>query len=387
MLRIGLFTDYFITQGAQAGGVGRSVWYLAREFLKKGNQVYIFTCSTTRGDIIYRYENLTIIGYAKTVRIMNTDLSIKLIYEPLKHDLDIINAQSGTLSFIAAFIYSIVKKKPLIFSHRGDPIENYGSLLRKFSVVFWSRFIFPILLRFTDVIVALSEHVIEKSKFLKSFKEKIIVIPNGIDPSYADVNWTKNEAKHILGIPTNSKVILFVGSLVESKGPHILLKALKEIVVKVPNVIAIFVGPGADKQIVALENLAKKLGVENNVIFTGPLPHKELKLYYSVADVFVLPSFSEGFPHVLLEASSFGLPLVVSNLKELEAIVIDRFNGLFAEKGNAKDFAEKITRLLLDDALRERLGSNSRSYSKRYSWEEIAEKYFKLYKILVDSKK
>jgi len=386
MLRIGLFTDYFITQGAYAGGVGRAVWHLARELSKKGHQVFVFTCSTSRRDVIYRYGSLTVISYARTMRVMNTDLSAKLIYEPLRYDVDVVNAQSGTLSFIAAFLYSLLKKKPLIFSHRGDPVENYGGLFRRLCVTFWCRHVFPRLLRCVDVIVALSEQIVEKSRFLRSYKAKITIIPNGILPSYADVNWTKNEAKRIIGVPTNTKVVLFVGSLVELKGPHILLKAMKEVVVKVPNVVALFVGPWMGRRII-LKNQVKRLGLEDHVIFTGSLPHEKLRLYYKAADVFVLPSFSEGFPNVLLEASSFGLPLVVSNLKQLEAIVIDGFNGLLAEKGNVKDFAEKIVQVLIDNRLREKLGRNSRSSSKRYSWQEIADKYEKLYETLITYKK
>ena len=384
-MRIGLFTDYFITQGVRAGGIARSVWYLARELSKKGNQVFVFTSSASRRDIIYHYKNLIIVNYARTMRIGDTDLSIKLLYGPLKYDLDVVNVHSGTLSFIGAFLYCFLKRKPLIFSHRGDPIENYGNLFRRIFAIFWIRFIFPLLLRYADVIIALSEQIKEKSRFLRSFKEKIVIIPNGIDPNYANVSWTKDEAKRIIGIPVNHKVVLFVGSLAAFKGPHILLKAMKEVITKVPNTIAILVGPWKDRKD-TLKNLVKKLGIENHVIFTGPLPHDKLKLYYRAADVFVLPSFSEGFPHVLLEASLFGLPLVVSNLKELEAIVIDGFNGLFAEKGNAKDFAEKITKLLIDDKLREKLGRNSKNSFKRYSWQEIADRYIKLYKLLAKRK-
>jgi len=384
-MKIGIFVDGLIKDGRFCGGVGKAVWNLSHELAKRGHKVFVFTSSSLSKDGIKCHKNLTIISYAKTMKIENTDFSIKLLYEPLRYDVDIVNAQSGTLSFIAAFLYSLLKKKPLIFSHRGDPVENYGSLFRRLCVTFWCRHIFPRLLRYVDVIVALSKQIVEKSRFLRSFKAKITVIPNGIRPSYADVNWTRNEAKRIIGVPTNTKVVLFVGSLVKLKGPHILLKAMKEVVAKVPNATALFVGPWMGRRII-LKNLVKKLGLEDHVTFTGPLPHEKLRPYYRAADVFVLPSFSEGFPHVLLEASSFGLPLVVSNLKQLEAIVIDGFNGLFAEKGNAKDFAEKIAQLLIDDKLREKLGKNSRSSSKRYSWQEIADKYEKLYETLITYK-
>jgi len=376
-LRIGFFTDYFISQGVQAGGVGRSVWYLAQELSKKGHQVFVFTNSISYRDFVYRYGGLTVIGYAKTMRISNTDLSIKLLYKPLKYDLDVVNAHSGTLSFIAAFLYSFLKKKALVFSHHGDYQENHGSLLKKLCMYLWCRNIFPRLLGYVDVIVALSEQVVETSKFLRSFNTKITIIPNGIDPAYANVKWTKDEAKRIIGVPVNAKIILFVGSLTKLKGYHILLRAMKEIITKVPDAIAIFVGPYVKRQKV----------LNGHVIFTGPLSHEELRLYYRAADVFVLPSFSEGFPNVLIEAASFGLPLIVSDLKQLEAIVIDGFNGLFAKKGDTKSFVEKIFQVLSDDRLREALGKNSKDFSKRYSWEKVADKYERVYTQLLITRK
>jgi len=368
-LRIGFFTDYFITQGIQAGGVGRSVWHLARELSKKGHQVFVFTNSTSYRDFIYRYGNLTIISCAKTIRISNTDLSIKLLYKPLRYDLDTVNAHSGTLSFIAAFLYSLLKRRPLVFSHHGDPIENYGSLLRKLCMHLWCRIILRRLLRYTSLIIALSEQIVETSKFLKDFNKKIIVIPNGVDPTYSRIKLTKSEARRIIGVPINAKIILFVGNLTKLKGYHILLEAMKDVIAKVPNAIAIFVGPCIEK----CKN------TDPHVIFTGPLSHEKLRFYYKAADVFVLPSFSEGLPNTLLEAASFGLPLVVSDLKQLEAIVIDGVNGLIAKKGHSKSFAEKIIQVLCDDRLRKTLGKKSKEISKKYSWEKVANQYEKAY--------
>jgi glycosyltransferase involved in cell wall biosynthesis len=318
---------------------------------------------------------LTIISYAKTVRISNTDISIKLLYKPLKYDLDVVNAHSGTLSLIAAFLYSSLKKKPLVFSHHGDPVENYGSLLRRLCMLLWCRAVFKKILNCTDLIIALSEQIVESSRFLKDFSQKAIVIPNGIDPTYANIRLTKDEARRMIGVPINAKIILFVGSLTKLKGYHILLEAMKDVVTKVPDAIAIFVGPYMERR----EATNWQKSMDHYVIFRGPLPHKELRLYYKAADVFVLPSFSEGFPNTLLEAASFGLPLIVSDLEQLKAIVIDGFNGLIAKKGDPKSFAEKIIRVLCNDELKNTMGNNSRNFSKRYTWENIANEYEKLF--------
>jgi len=380
-MNIGIFTDYFVTQGASAGGVGKVTYSLACELAKRGNKVFVFTNSSSCKDEIRSYKNLTVICFGKTFRIGNTDFSIKLLYGSLRYKLDIANAHSGTMSLLAATIYSMIKKRPLVFSHHGDPMI-YGSIFRRILITLYNSIVLPNILRYANTIVALSKSVVNASNILKKFKSKIKIIPNAVSFEENDVSYTKEEAKHILEIPSTDKIILFVGALVERKAPHILLKAMRRIVKEVPTSKAFFVGPPMGNMS-KYEKMARDFGVADHVVFKGFVSKEELQLYYKAADVFVLPSLSEGIPIALLDALSNGVPVVVSNLEQYNEIIIDNFNGLLAKKGDPKDFAKKIIHLLSDEKTRKVIGQNAKTSIKLLRWSEVAKKYERLYKILI----
>jgi glycosyltransferase involved in cell wall biosynthesis len=140
---------------------------------------------------------------------------------------------------------------------------------------------------------------------------RIKVIHDGVDRTLFAPG-DKGLERATLNLPTDSRLLLYIGNLVPVKAIDVLLRACAEPVLKDVTFQLIIVGQGSQRPY--LEQLAGQLGVANRVRFAGPLPQADLPRWYRAADVFVLPSHSEGVPNVLLEASACGTPWVASRV-------------------------------------------------------------------------
>jgi glycosyltransferase involved in cell wall biosynthesis len=244
----------------------------------------------------------------------------------------------------------------------------------------YNRYLLDKLLSRADVIISPSEHYIDESRFLGKYRDKIAVIPNGIELEDFDIPLSKEECKVKLDLPPNKNMILFVGNLTPYKGPDVLVKAMPMIVEEIPDVELVFVGSG--KMRADMEKLSKKLGVEKYVKFAGFVEERLKPLYYRAADVFCLPSTlnTEVFPIVLLEASASGLPMIVSDLDTFKCIIDEGYNGLFTKRGDEKNLAGTITHLLENKDMSVEMGRNAKKKAKNYSWARIAEETESVYK-------
>lgn len=397
-MKVGYFTARFpyknpvtgeVIKVSHDGGVENVTYNLAVQMIKKGHEVIVFTTSADSKNYVEDYGKIKIYRFGKKFKIGQAPISLDLLYKPLafKAELDIIHSQLGNLPApIGACFYSIIKKKKLITTYHEDYVGGFGSILRRFGVFMFDFLIADCLLYFSDAVLTPSEYYIQKSKHLRRISCKVKPIHNGINLDDLSISYTKEEARNRLNLPISKKIILFVGSLTPRKAPDVLLKAMCGVIQKVSNAYLVFVGDGMIRE--DLEKLAHDLNINQSVRFTGFIPDDLKLLYYKASDLFVLPSFSEGFGIVLLEASAFGLPLVVSNLEVFNTVVKDGYNGLFTKKGDERDLESKITFLLQNDDIRLKMGANGRQYVTSFSWEHVADMteniYYdmtKLYKI------
>ena len=119
--------------------------------------------------------------------------------------------------------------------------------------------------------------------------------------------------------------------------------------------------------------------IENYIIFIGKVPHEEVLKYMSLSDVFVLPSLSEGFPNVVLEAMASGLPIVATKVGGLPEIVKNGENGFLIKPRNSKELAKKILLILNDKELSGRMSKNNIKEAKKYSYENVVDNLEKVY--------
>lgn len=194
----------------------------------------------------------------------------------------------------------------------------------------------------------------------------IAVIPNGIDG-----NRFTPDTRPAERLRATAPVILFVGRLVEGKRPMDAIRAIRHIGKRCPDVRLFLAGDGPLRK--ELEVEASRLNVRDQVEFLGHVSYDEMPSVYTAADVFVLPSRTEGFPRTLLEALASGVPVVTTNLKQFQHITDEA--GRTVPLSNVDALGEALTELLTDERLRIDLGERGRRLVvEEFTWDHTVER-------------
>lgn len=183
-----------------------------------------------------------------------------------------------------------------------------------------------------------------------------------------------------LGIDSNDFVLLFVGRIQPLKAPDIALKAAAEVKKRFPEIatrIKVLIcgglsGSGTEEKY-SLSNLASELSISDDVCFLQPLPPEELAALYRTADVILVPSHSESFGLVALEASATGTPVIAAAVGGLVTSVKDNISGLLVGNHDPATWAEKIADIALRPTFRNELSSGGIEHAQRFSWQITAQ--------------
>jgi len=170
-------------------------------------------------------------------------------------------------------------------------------------------------------------------------------------------------------------IILTVGRLIESKHHDRLIKIFKDLSLSEWKLV--IVGGDALKQsgLKELKRLVKKLGMEDKVEFTGTV--SDVESYYKKSKIFAFTSSSEGFPNVIGEAMSAGLPVIAYDcVAGPSDLIEDEENGFLIPLFNDKMYSKKLKDLMNDEKLQSRLGKASKELVKKFSVENTAEEYY-----------
>jgi D-inositol-3-phosphate glycosyltransferase len=139
-------------------------------------------------------------------------------------------------------------------------------------------------------------------------------------------------------------------------------------------------GPGPYRDGPALLELARSLGVADRVRIVTPRPHSDLAATYSAADVLLMPSRSESFGMVALEAQACGVPVVGSRAGGLRHVVADGDSGVLVEGWDPADYAQQVARVLTEPGLAERLGRGGVRQAALFSWDATADRLLGVYR-------
>ncbi len=214
----------------------------------------------------------------------------------------------------------------------------------------------------------------------------ITVIPPGVDlQRFRPI--PKEEARRILGFPTERRYVLFVGRIEPLKGLETLMRAVAILAQDCPTwtrdfaVVVIGGDPDAtaDAEMQRLQQLREELGIGDLVAFLGAKAQETLPYYYNAADVVVMPSDYESFGLVALEAMACGTPVIASDVGGLLYLVRDGETGLRVPRRQPIALARALDRLLRDEELRRRLGENGRRWAQGFGWPIIADHIIGLY--------
>ncbi len=203
-------------------------------------------------------------------------------------------------------------------------------------------------------------------------ERRIVVIPNGIDPSELRPAADLLSLREKFAAP-HEKLVLFVGRLVYEKGFQLALDALPGVIERVENVRFLVAGSGTHEA--ELKQQAQRLGLSEHGGFLGWIGDDVLHSLYRIADLCVVPSIYEPFGLVALEAMASGCPCIVADTGGLREVVpVGERVGLRFNGGDAEHLGVMIERLLVDDALRERLVTEASEHVLRFDWDDIAER-------------
>jgi D-inositol-3-phosphate glycosyltransferase len=208
--------------------------------------------------------------------------------------------------------------------------------------------------------------------------DRIEVIPPGVDHALFSPG-DRDAARERLGLGAGP-LVLFVGRIQPLKGADLAVRCLAEL--PADATLALVGGPSGRDGAIEVERLhalARDLGVEPRVRWVPPQPHEALPDWYRAADVALVPSRSESFGLVALEATACGTPVVAASVGGLRSLVDDGRTGYLVGTRTAAAFAEPITRLLAEPELAARMGLDAAARSGRYTWSITAARLRRVY--------
>ncbi len=215
---------------------------------------------------------------------------------------------------------------------------------------------------------------------------KVHVVPNAVDPGAFEPVARDRELADRLGLGPDEVVVGYVSSLVAYEGVRFLIEAVARLAARGLPVRGLLVGDGDERP--ALEEHARELGVEGRVLFTGRVPHQDVRAYYGLIDVFVVPRTGDRVCRLVTplkpyEAMAMARAVVVSGVEALEEMVVPGETGLVFRPEDAEDLVRVLEPLVRSPERREALGRAARQWVVRHrTWRQNGERYAELYREL-----
>lgn len=212
-------------------------------------------------------------------------------------------------------------------------------------------------------------------------RRKIQIVPPGVNTDRFHP-MSQSDAKQVLGLEDNHKILLFVGRIEPLKAIDSIINALDVIKRDSPEILneTRFVVIGGDPQdkhdteMQRLKELTDKHNLSDVVLFVGAKDQTVLPSYYAAATVVIMPSDYESFGMVALEAMATGTPVIASNVGGLSYLVKDAQTGYLVPVREPETIANRITSLITDDALSMTMGQEAASLAQDYAWSNIADR-------------
>jgi glycosyltransferase involved in cell wall biosynthesis len=366
------------------GGTVNVAYNISKELAKRGHEVTVYTSDTLDKDSRQK-ENFAVINDIKVYYFKNISnrlawarfvLNTGVISALRKNinDFDIIHLH-GFRNFQNIFCYYYAKKHniPYVMQAHGDlPYANQKVLIKKAidSIIGYR------LLHDASKVIALNKTEADQYKKMGVSENKIEIVSNGIDLLEYKCLPEKGHFRNKHHIHNNEKIILYLGRIHKTKGIDMLVEAYSDLVKDLKESRLVIVGPD-DGHLSELKKQTDELGIEDKVLFTGPLFNRDKLTAYVDADVFVTPKFS-GLPVTFIEACACGLPIITTT----EGDDIDWINDNvgFVVEYSVSSICQSLLKLLWDDTLRNSLGNNGKKLVQdELNWNKITKCLEELY--------
>lgn len=386
-MKIGFFTDGYLPS---VHGVTVSIETFRKNLEKLGHEVFVFAPAHPRykdtNPRVFRFKSIRAFAKSDTYFALPFLPQKKQLKEILALKLDICHAHSPfNMGFFGKYISSH-QDIPLVYTHHTlySAYAKYylkESLITPYLARVWSTWFSNL----SDLVIAPSPKI---KKMLKSYgvKKRIEILPTGIDTDLFKINKSaRKKLREKLNISQDTQILIYAGRIVEEKNIHFILESFIKLSKKKDNVILLLVGPAlsTNPYIKKLKEKISQAGIENRVIFTGPIPHKEMPFYYQGSDIFLFASLTDTQGIVILEAEACGLPIVALRDEAFTNIVEENKNCFLVKKANPDLFAKKILEILNNKNTWNSFSKRSYQISQKFSEEKQTKKLLKIYKLLL----
>ncbi|MEN8252844.1 MAG: glycosyltransferase [Patescibacteria group bacterium] len=365
------------------GGPAKLVYDLSNEIVKNKHKITVYTSDCfdkeqrmpaakkikkTKNLKIHYFANLSNYLAFNYHMFFTPKLFVRAVGEIKSFDIlhlhDFFTLQHVWICFLAK-----IYKKPYIISVHGT-LEKMDLAKKIFYFLFGK-----LMLSGAKKLIASSDNEENTLKKLGFNSEKILRIGNGVDPQEFETKMSKMQARTKLSLPKDKIIFTFLGRISQLKGIDILIEAIKRI--KIANVF--FVIAGSDSGYIdELKYQIKKYNLSKKVLLKGVCFGKEKSLLFKASDVFIYPSYLEGFSIGILEAASVGLPLIISNKCNFNELATH--NAALIVTPKSKNLGVAINKLAKNESLRKSLGKNVKKIvANKYSIEGITKQLLESY--------
>ena len=372
-----------------SGGAGFVAHDISEALVKRGHKVTVFTTNALSRDRLFKPRQTS--NFQNGVKVCyfhnqvfkppyifySRDLMAAIKENISSYDLVHVH-EYRSLTGLSAGHYATKEGVPYILQVHGQLSRTRPSQGPKlvYDLLFGYR-----LLKGAARVIALSQREAQQFFTMGVCKEKIEIIPNGLElENYAELP-SKGFFKKKLGIHCESKLVLFLGRIHETKGIDFLIRAFAYMieVKKYRDVFLVIAGPD-DGYLKKLKQISTDLKINSSILFTGRLSEEEKLTAYADSDLVVNVEPINVFGLVPLEAAACSRPVIVSTGNSISDFVREGRFGFSVKYGDTRELAEVMFKMLSDEDFARELGQNGQQYLREnLTWDKIVTKIEKVY--------
>jgi glycosyltransferase involved in cell wall biosynthesis len=369
------------------GGVEKVIQELAERQARDGHEVHVYTSDWDKNKRIKKKEekiNGVYVHRCRHIARISTFSVIfpSLFFRLLKENFDIIHTHVfGHLHFFISSLIARIKKIPHIHTTHCPWTDSYRTIIGRMGILISYNLFSRFGLKITDKVIAITPWEVDFIKKYGAKKEKIVILPNGMN-DFLFVKNKNNDFKKRNNI--SGKMVLFFGRLNITKGPEKFVEIAKLILKEREDITFVIRGPDE-----GMRNILKKMIANEKkiILLDETTDKKEINDMYHAAELYVMPSFREGLPLTLFEAMATGLPIVASPVNGVPFEVKEGENGFLVKYGNNEEFKKKILQIIDNPRIKKEISIRNVQKVKGYLWESIYQRTMEIYFSLIKKRK
>ena len=306
--------------------------------------------------------------------------ALKLLRRSIHEGFDLLHSHGYKGDILFGFIPKKIRKIPLVTTLHGWTSTEFFSKMNIYKCLD------KLALNFIDAVVLVNKGMMPKLNLKNICNTHYYIVNNGLPMNFNSQTVLQDESikekqSLLFEFCKQGFIIGSIGRLSKEKGYEYLIRSLNQLRGKYKDIKLVFIGEGNQKS--SLEKLIYKYHLTDYVFFAGYC--KNAKKYFSLFDVYVLSSITEGLPMTLLEAMSAKVPIVATNVGGVPNVICDKKEGFIIESRNPENITEAVEKIYLNKTLAENFINNAyKKVTSSFSSNKMAQEYSNIYNKLLN---